>query len=148
MNSINCEKAHQLLMAFIDGEISEEDKKDLQAHLDGCYSCRKDKEQFEKLNRLFKEKPFADIPNHEWCNYHTSIMSRLERKIGWLLLIIGLILITGFSLVKFILEPKISPIIKYGTLAVLIGLVILLIAVVRERLTFYKYDKYSKEVIR
>ena len=148
MHSISCEKAGLSIMSLIDGEIAEEERSELLGHLEGCPTCRDEKESFEQLNRLFREKPFADLPDEVWRGYRQGVLRRMERRIGWFLVITGSLILVGFGFIKFVLAPEISTLVKCGTMVLIIGFVVLFIAVLRERLTFYRYDKYSKEVIR
>jgi len=93
-------------------------------------------------------KPAPEV----WDRYWVGIYNRLERGVGWIVFSIGcVILLTygGFQAVEAIIaDPELAVIVKAGIIAVIGGLVILLISVIREKLFTARTDKYQKEVQR
>ena len=79
-----------------------------------------------------------------------SELDRIERGIGWVLFSVGSILLLSYGAFKLIEEmvrnPDVALALKIGTLALIFGLVVLLVSVLRERLAVRKVDKYSREV--
>ena len=91
-----------------------------------------------------------DLSEDARAAYARSLYNRLERGLGWIFLSLGAILLLGFGgfmLIRtFITDPTISLVLKIGVGAVILGLIVLLVSVLKERLFVRKYDKYSKEV--
>ena len=98
---------------------------------------------------MAKLKEPSDI---ELAQYWSSVYNRLERGIGWILFSVGAIIVLcygGFKLVEEIIkDPEIVPLFKVGIVALVFGVAILLVSVLRERLRVRKVDKYSKEIER
>ena len=84
--------------------------------------------------------------------YWGSVYNRIERGLGWILFSFGAIVLLcygGFKLVEEVVrDPTISWIVRAGVVALVFGLVVLFVSLVRERLTVSKTDRYSREVKR
>ena len=95
----------------------------------------------------FKEPSDAELER-----YWSSIYNRLERGAGWILLSVGAIILLcygAFRLVEGIIkDPKVAIVLKVGVVALVFGVVILFVSLLRERLAVRKVDKYSREVER
>ena len=95
---------------------------------------------------------FKEPSDDELEKYWQSIYNRLERSVGWVLLSVGAILLLcygGFELVEeLIRNPSVAVAVKVGVVALVIGVVVLFVSLLRERLTVCKVDRYSKEVKR
>ena len=86
-----------------------------------------------------------------WDKYWINIYNRIERGIGWILFSIGCIILLTYGIFKaiesIIADPQLGGIIKIGILAVITGIVILAVSVMREKLFTKKSDPY-KEIQR
>lgn len=144
-------REEELKNKYFDEALSEEEKKELKR------LTSKDKKVAEELKEMDKLKEVIDMlepvdPEREWEKYWSSLYNKLERGIGWIVLSIGAILtftFVGFQFIKeLIRDPQIALYAKVGFVALILGFAILFVSVLRERLTLYKTDKYSKEVKR
>lgn len=142
----------KLLMGLVDGELSDEEKKELESHLSKCSECRRELQEFKKMKEVMKTMKYKEPPDELWERYWTGIYNRLERGFGWILLSIGAIILLfwgGFKFVESLVkDPTVAIIAKIGILAAIAGIAILLVSVIRERIFTYKTDKYAKEVKR
>ena len=140
-----------MLSGYIDGELTDEEKVDLERHLKSCAECSAELEAFYKLKEVTGAMKYADIPEHVWENYWVGIYRRFERGIGWIFLSIGAIILlafAGYCLVSdFFLNPDKPLLLKFAVGAGGMGLIILLVSIIRERLFAYNRDRY-KEVQR
>lgn len=68
---------------------------------------------------------------------------RATRGSGWLLLIGGGIAVLGFAIYEFLLAETDAPLLKWGLIAFYVGLGVLLLAVIRQRLLARKTDRYK-----
>lgn len=57
-----CEEALDLLEPFLDGDLSPEEEKRLQAHLEGCASCAAERELAGAIQRELRSLPLHDCP--------------------------------------------------------------------------------------
>lgn len=87
-------------------------------------------------------------PKEIWRVYWSSVYNRLERRVGWIFLSIGamiLLFFGGYKLVESIIQdPSISWLLKAGILAFLAGMVILLGSLAREQFFVRKRERYKE----
>ncbi|NPV12543.1 MAG: hypothetical protein HPY57_12220 [Ignavibacteria bacterium] len=80
--------------------------------------------------------------------YWSKFLNRLERVVGWFLFITGILILVSYGLYQFIMillkDTQLSLLVKAGIFLTVIGFVLLLFSVIRERLTLRKGDKYSE----
>ena len=98
---------------------------------------------------MVKLKEPSDL---ELQQYWSGVYNRLERGIGWILFSVGAIIVLcygGFKLIEEVIkDPSVGLLLKIGLVALVFGIVILFVSILRERLRVRKVDKYSKEVKR
>ncbi|MEC8833372.1 MAG: hypothetical protein VYC07_01625 [Pseudomonadota bacterium] len=70
-------------------------------------------------------------------------MVRSTSSIGWLLLIGGIVIVGGVAIFEWIYTPDVPLMVKLIVGAVYLGLALLLISVLRQRLIERKTDKYK-----
>ena len=88
------------------------------------------------------------LPEFYWDEYWNHIYNRLERGISWLLISVGTIIILGFALWhmlgELIADTLINPFLKGGIFILLIGVLILAVSIIREKIMIRKVDKYRE----
>ena len=135
-----------MMMAYVDGELSEDDRSVFEKHLTACEDCSKEMAEFEKLKRLTDSVEFVEPEDRIWDQYWSSVYNRMERGLGWAFFSVAAILLTiygGFRLIEQIIaDPKIGFLLKAGMLVLLAGLAILFVSVLRERVYFWSKDRY------
>jgi anti-sigma factor RsiW len=141
-----------MITAWVDGELPPERQELLDGHLAGCDGCRRELAEVRALKEELSMIRFSEPTDAELARYWKSVYNRLERGLAWILLSIGTIVLLcygGFRLVEHLIrDPRIAWWVKGGVLAVVFGLAILAVSLLRERLAVGKVDKYSKEVDR
>jgi anti-sigma factor RsiW len=149
---MNCEDFKAMITAWVDGELPPERQELLQGHLAGCEGCRRELAEVRALKEELSMIRFSEPTDAELARYWKSVYNRLERGLAWILLSIGTIVLLcygGFRLVEHLIrDPQIAWWVKGGVLAVVFGLAILAVSLLRERLAVGKVDKYSREVDR
>ncbi len=145
------DKYRIMLSGYIDGELTDEEKEEIERHLKSCAECRTELEAFQKLKEVTGAMKYADIPEYVWENYWSGIYRRFERGFGWILLSIGVMILlafAGYCLVRdFFLNSNEPLLLKFAVGAGGLGLIVLLVSTVRERLFAYTRDRY-KEIQR
>ena len=68
---------------------------------------------------------------------------KTTRGVGWLLWIAGLVVLVAYGAYEFIRDPSIHAVERVGVLALILGLVLLFVTVLIERVSGYKTDKYK-----
>ena len=80
---MKCDSAHELLSAAADGETTPAEAALLDAHLEGCASCRRDAERMAQVDRLMRIRPAEPVPDLVGAVVARSRPARLGRG-GWI----------------------------------------------------------------
>ena len=143
---MTCHDYKDLMMGYLDNELSNEQRRQFEEHLSGCSECKDELKEFRKLKAITDEVTLLEPEDRIWQDYWSSIYNRIERSVGWIVFSIAAILLTiygGFKLIEeMIKDPNIETILKIGLLALIVGLAILFVSVLRERLHFWQKDRY------
>lgn len=138
----------ELISSYYDGELDEEQKKVIKKHLENCPECQNEFEEMGKFEEVMSKMELKKLPKEAWKIYWTSVYNRLERRIGWILFSIGVMILLffgGYKMVEEIIkDPSISFLLKAGILAVLGGVVVLLVSLIREQLFVRKRERYKE----
>lgn len=59
-----CVKCEELLQPFLDRELTDEERAEAEAHLDGCSYCRKRYRFEEELRRFVRQAAVEEMPPH------------------------------------------------------------------------------------
>ncbi len=151
ISSYEWNRFRMLMMAMLDGEISSGDKREFQQYLSTYPECQKEWNEYQKLKEFTMQVKFKDPPEEIWDRYWLNVYNRIERGIGWIFISIGAMIVlfySGFKAIEsLIVDPTIVGAVKIGIIVLLIGTVIVLVSVIREKFFTRKYDKY-KEILR
>jgi hypothetical protein len=144
-------RTKELLMRALDEELSPQERTELDLLLADDPTLRAERERLGRLKEVTGEMKLRNPPEQLWDDYWNSAYSRLERGIGWLLVSFGVIVVGGWATWQFVTEliadTEMPPLIKAGILAGSLGLVILTVSVLRQRLFVRKTDPY-KDIVR
>lgn len=145
---MNCEEIQKLMMGYLDGEISEEEKNLVEKHLVQCKKCRDEYDSFSQLKEVTDKMKFADLKEDIWAGYWKGVYRRIERGAGWLFLSIGAIILLALGVFQFFkdlfLDPSISFIVKIGVSVLAFGIIVLLVSIGRERIFASKKERYGE----
>ena len=145
------DKLKELLTAYADGELDEEGRREAERHLAESEDLRRELESMKKVKSLTSHMQLV-LPEEEvWKMYWNQVYNRIERGIGWILLSMGAIILLSFGVFHFVqdflLDPEPPLIMKIGVSTATLGVIILLVSVLRERLFIRKTERY-KEIVR
>jgi predicted anti-sigma-YlaC factor YlaD len=144
---MTCQDYKNLLMGYLDDELEQEQRKALEEHLESCDQCSSELREFKQLKRITDEVTLLEPEDRVWQQYWDSIYNRIERGVGWILFSVAAILLliyAGFRLIEQIVtDPTAGFFLKAGLLALITGLAVLFVSVARERLYFWKKDRYK-----
>jgi len=98
------------------------------------------------IEAITDEVTLVEPEDKLWQDYWGGIYNRIERGLGWIIFSIAAILLIiygGFRAIEKMLEdPAVELIFKIGLLLLLVGLAILFVSVMRERIYFWSKDRY------
>jgi predicted anti-sigma-YlaC factor YlaD len=142
------QKLKELISSYFDGELDKEKKKLAEEHLKECSECREEFEGMNEFEEVMGKMEFKKPAREVWEIYWTSVYNRLERRIGWILLSLGamiLLFFGGYKAIEGIIQDPTTPLIlKVGIIALLGGLVVLLVSIIRERIFVRKRERYKE----
>lgn len=144
-----CHDFEVLISGYLDGELATEEKRVLEEHMDTCAACRC---EFDSLQSLVIGTARAlrvdEPPEAVWDEFLDSLYNRMERRSGWLLVILGSLALIVYGIFLYFTEPWGSALEKMLVAIPSVGLVLLFVSVLRQRLRASKTDRYSREVQR
>lgn len=144
---MTCHDYKDLLMGYLDDELNDEQKRRFEDHLSGCPECAGELKEFRRLKAITDEVTLIEPEERIWQDYWGGVYNRIERGVGWIVFSVAAILLTiygGFRAIEEIIrDPKVELIFKVGLLVLLVGLAILFVSVLRERIYFWKRDRYK-----
>lgn len=144
---MTCQNYKDLMMAYLDNELDDEQRRTFEQHLSSCSVCANELKEFQKLKQLTDNVTLIEPEDRIWQQYWSSIYNRMERGFGWILFSVAAILLIiygGFKMIEEIIKDQtVGALLKVGLLALIVGLAILFVSVLRERLYFWKKDRYK-----
>lgn len=137
-----------LLMRALDGEFDAAERAAFEALLERDDELRAEWRRLSRVREATMGLKLRNPPEEVWDGYWTSVYSRVERGVGWLLLSVGAIVVGSWAVWRWVgdlLADTTLPLaVRYGVLAVFFGLVILLVSVVRHRVSVSRTDPYRE----
>lgn len=143
---MTCHDYKHLMMGYLDDELSAEQKGRFEEHLAACSECAKELEEFKRLKAITDEVTLVEPEDRLWHDYWDNIYNRIERGLGWIIFsVAGILLVIygGFKLIEeLIKDPTVAFLLKAALLALVVGIAIMFVSVLRERLYFWRKDRY------
>jgi hypothetical protein len=142
------EKYRELLAGYVDGELTDDERLDFERELSHSAELRSELQEFMQLKEVTDVMRYADIPDEIWDSYWGSLYKKTERGLGWIFFSVGAILVLAFGLYqafyKLFTDPEAPLWLQIGLPLAALGLVILLVSFVRERLFAWRRERYSE----
>ena len=143
---MTCHDYKDIMMGYLDNELSNEQRRQFEEHLTGCSECKAELKEFRKLKAITDEVTLVEPEDKIWQDYWSGVYNRIERSVGWIVFSVAAILLAiygGFKLIEDIItDSSVGILLKAGLLVLIAGLAILLVSVSRERLHFWQKDRY------
>lgn len=139
---MDCKHVEPLVSGYLDRELTQQESQQVRVHLETCDHCQA---LYRDLKAL-KEKtgglswPVSDTAR--LAAMENDLLSRGAQVSGWLLLALGALVLLAFTVYEYLSAPDVSGILKAGFAAIHLGLAVLFIMVLRQRLASYRNDKY------
>lgn len=146
-NEPGLERQAELMMRALDEELTAEERGELENRLAEQPELRAEWQRLSRAREVTMGMKLRNPPEEVWDGYWTSVYSRLERGVGWLLVSIGAIIVGSWAVWEWITallqDTEIPAAVRYSMIALFVGLVILLVSVARHRLSVSKSDPYK-----
>jgi hypothetical protein len=143
---MNCERYHLLITGYLDGELSPDEQTELLAHLEQCSSCEEELRQHRKLKEITGRMQFKEPEDRVWEYYWANVYNRLERRVAWILLSLGGVLLLSYATYELVHElflHDLSWIVRIGVVSLVVGFYALLASIIRERMAIRRSDRYE-----
>ena len=144
---MNCQDYKGLMMGYLDNELGQEQREAFEKHLAACSQCAKELEEFKKLKQITEGVTLVEPEDRIWQQYWSNMYNRVERGVGWIIVsVAGILLVIygGFKAIEEIIrDPSVELTLKVVLLAFIVGIAVLFVSVLRERLYFWKTDRYK-----
>jgi hypothetical protein len=126
-------------MRYLDGELGPEEREHVERGLAASTELQRDLAMYRAMKSDIQGLHFHPVNdrNSVW----DQVNARLNRPIGWVLLIVGSVIWMTYGTYVFATSP-VSPWEKMGTGAIAIGVLMLLASVIWERLRELETDPY------
>jgi len=140
-----------LMMGYLDGELAPDEQKEFERMLADNPELQKEFNEYSQLKEVTQQMKFKQAPDDLWDSYWQRVYNRIERGIGWILVSIGAMICLAYFgymfIEQLINDPYLSGIAKFGIFAIVAGMAVLLVSVIREKLFSSQSDPY-KEIKR
>lgn len=143
----NCEPFKGLLVGLLDGELTPNETRQINDHLTRCGACRTEYEQLRETTGKLSAISFREPDDLVLAQVWKSPFSRLARTTSLILIIGGYAGLMGYGLFELLTSGTKELPAKMGLAAIVLGFLILLVQLIRERVKTYKTDPY-KEIQR
>lgn len=134
---------YRRMMAYLDGELSPREAREfeqlMEAHPEWREQVKSMADVVGATSRLKLRRPDPTT----WDRYWEEIDSRLQRRLGWVLLLIGGLSLMLLGIVKVFALAD-NWMVQSSMLLVLLGMAVLFFAVLRGRLLEVPRDRYGK----
>jgi hypothetical protein len=146
------EKIQELMMKVVDGVASPEEEASLADAIKGSERYEGELRAFKKIKEVTTRMQFKELPDSYWTGYWQDVYRRTERAFAWIAMSIGLMVVLGFlaytGLSQFYSDPDVNMVLKVGVSAAVLGAVVMIGSILREKLFARKHERYEKEVER
>ncbi len=144
-------RVRELLMLALDDELDAAGRDELERLLTDDPGLREEFERLSRLKEVTADMTFRKPPEKMWDGYWNSVYSRFERGLAWILVSIGAIAVGSwgawYGVKDLMADADLPTFVKWGILALIVGLVMLLVSVLRHRIFVSQSDPY-KEIER
>jgi ferric-dicitrate binding protein FerR (iron transport regulator) len=145
------ERARHLMMAALDGELPPGERAELDRLLDKDAALREEWERLSKVKEVTGAMGYREPPEEVWEVFWVSVYNRAERGIGWVLISVGSLVLLGYAtwhgIMALLTDTELPAFVKIAIFATVLGGLILLFSVAREKWFVRRRDPY-KEIQR
>jgi hypothetical protein len=146
-SEIDMERVRGLMMAALDDECSVAEQQELQQALETHPELQCEWHELQRVKEVTTMMSVRKPPEEVWSSYWAQVYARNERKVAWVLISVGAVVLLSWGLWQTVLnilaEVGLPDFIKFAIGVLSVGTVILAVSVVREKLFVNKHDPYK-----
>ncbi len=139
----NCTRSfdEELISGYLDGALPQVQSQKVRLHVEDCGACRNLLGELRTLRETAMSTRFHGPADDEWPELPRTIPGRLSRKMGWVVLVAWLLVVTALALWRFLTQAG-DPLEIFLALGLPGGLLLLFLSVLMDRLRELKTDRY------
>jgi len=134
--------------AYLDDELDPAERHAFEEELTRSPELLEEVEAMRTMKRVMSGIRLKELPDEAWDSYRDRTYNRLERRVGWILLSIGAMVLIGYGLYQLVVflvaDDELAWWIRAAIGAACAGLAVLFVSVVRERLFVWRRDPYRE----
>ena len=132
-----------LLTGYLDRALTQGDEQKVRLHLEDCSACRAILDEMLEIREVTMTTQFHTPTDDQWDEQPRGLLSRGSVGLGWLILLLWLVGITGFVIghVWTGSESFMEKLLVFGGIA---GFSLLFLSVLLDRLKTLKTDRYRE----
>ncbi|MCG8455435.1 MAG: zf-HC2 domain-containing protein [Holophagales bacterium] len=131
----------ELLSGYLDGTLSQREAQRARLHLEENAESRRLFAEMRALRQSALETRFSPPEDRDWPELPKTRSSRLSRSLGWLLLVVWLVVVSGLALWRFLSQTG-DPLEIFLVLGLPGAFVLLFLSVLLDRLKDLTTDRY------
>ena len=139
--------ARRLMMRALDEELSQNKAAELAGLLDADPQLQDEWKRLARVKQTANAMKLRTPPDQVWEDYMNNVYRRVERGIGWIFVSVGAIVLLSYGLwtgIGELLGDSTLPwYVKGAILALLVGLVVLVVSVAREKFFVHRRDPFK-----
>ena len=137
-----------LLTGYLDDELDEANRKKIEAALETDATLKAELDAMRQFNEMMSGLGVDAEMDVELDAFWNEVYNRTERRTAWILLLVGFVGVLATVWYLFFTDPDMHWAIKVTAGCGLLGSLLLLWSVWRERQRVKPHDRYSREVHR
>jgi hypothetical protein len=130
-------------MRLLDGELSEREKAQYEAHINECEFCRNELASFGRIVEFTNELKLRTPDDEFWDGYWESVYRRSERGLGFFFVVTGILALMLWGVFRAVSSPRFVTYEGISVTVILVGLIVIFLSVARERFHESKNDPYK-----
>lgn len=138
------ERFEILLVKAVDEVITPEERRELDAHIQGCERCREELEDFVQIKKTTDSMTARILSDAAIEPPREPAGARAALGLGFFLLLAGALLLLGFAGYTFFADAGVPVVIKAGMGGLGLGVLVLLVYVLKIRARALKKDPYKE----
>ena len=141
----NCQRPFDeaLLTGYLDGVLTQEEEQRVRLHLEDCAVCRSLVDDLQEMREAAMTTQFNIPTDDQWRETPRGPASGLAFGLGWLMVIVWLVGVSGFVLGQMWSGPETltEKLLAFGLIS---GIALLFLSVLIDRVRAYKNDRYRR----
>ena len=131
------------LSGYLDGELTQQQRQQVELHLEQCEQCRKLQDELQEIRSRMHGARLSPVGADQWRENMNEAGVQLSKGIGWVLLIGAALVLFTIAAAHFLADDSVSGFMKFLISAFYLGWAALFVSVLRQRLIERKSDKYK-----